>query len=127
MPGFSRALVGIPLAAATMALGAVDTGSMKASEVVRVAGSIRYSGFSSSCCDSCSSTGSSMLAVAALLAIWVMRETRRQMSRRSSWGESPLRRPSCSPAQAVRQDRSAPSAKANPPPNRMMTPQASLS
>ena len=33
MPGFSMALVGIPLAAATMALGAVDTGSMKASEM----------------------------------------------------------------------------------------------
>ncbi len=78
------ALVGIPLAAATMALGAVETGSMKASEVVRVAGSIRYRGFSSSCCDNWSNTGSSMLAVAALLAICVMRETSRQMRRRSS-------------------------------------------
>jgi hypothetical protein len=95
--------------------------------VVSVAGSIRYRGFSSSCCDSCRSTGNSMLAVAALLAICVMSETRRQMRTRSSWGERPLRRPSCSPAQAVRQDRSAPSAKANPPPRRMMTPQASLS
>ena len=121
------ALVDIPLAAATIAFGAVDTGSMKASDVVSVAGSIRYSGFSWSCCDSCSSTGSSMLAVAALLAICVISDTRRQMRTRRSWGESPLRRPSCSPAQAVRQERSAPSARANPPPRRMITPQASFS
>ena len=45
-PHLSIVLVFMPLAAKTIALGAVLTGSMKARLAVRVAGSIRYRGFS---------------------------------------------------------------------------------
>ena len=45
VPAFIMSTVFIPLAAWTMAFGAVDTGSMNARLAVRVAGSIRKRGF----------------------------------------------------------------------------------
>ena len=46
VPAFTMSVVFIPLAACTMALGAVDTGSMNARLAVRVAGSIKKRGLS---------------------------------------------------------------------------------
>ena len=46
VPALIMSVVFIPLAACTMAFGAVDTGSMNARLAVRVAGSIRNRGLS---------------------------------------------------------------------------------